>query len=204
MAIARQQFDIFHRQEQTVAARIFQRNAFMRRAHRRDGFQPRIPPHTMVDMHNQITGRQALRFSQEILGAFAPFGASDQPFAQHVLFGNYGQVRRFKALIQRPDCQKQPPLGRGANLARSGDVLRCPCPVVFQQARQPFARAVRMTGNHHIAQLAPVIDMRGQRVKDIRFRLPFGGKAAAHPPASIHNPRPRCGFQGLQLKNAAR
>jgi hypothetical protein len=40
MAIAAQKLDILHREEQPVAARVFQREAFVRRAHRLDRLQP--------------------------------------------------------------------------------------------------------------------------------------------------------------------
>ena len=56
-AIAGQQFDILHRQEQ-LAAVILQFQAIMRRAQRLDGLQAQIARHAMFDMGDQIARRQ--------------------------------------------------------------------------------------------------------------------------------------------------
>ncbi len=106
VAIARQQFDVLDRQEQPIPTRVFQRDTFMRRAHRGDGLKPVVPPDPVFHMHDQITGRQGLRFGQEILGA-PPFARpTDQPVAQHILFGNHSQVRRGEPVLKRPNAQE--------------------------------------------------------------------------------------------------
>ncbi len=63
----------------------------------------------MIDMHDQITGRQALGFGQKVFGPAFAFGLTDQPVAQHILFGHDGDAttlpRPGKPMFQRPNRQ---------------------------------------------------------------------------------------------------
>jgi hypothetical protein len=55
---ATEQLDVLDRQVQPVAAGVFQRQAFMRRAQRGDHLQPVVAADAVIDMHDQIAGRQ--------------------------------------------------------------------------------------------------------------------------------------------------
>ena len=57
-AIARQQLDIFDRQEQLVLTGIFQLQTVMRRVLNVQRFQPDIARNAVIDMDNQVAGRQ--------------------------------------------------------------------------------------------------------------------------------------------------
>ena len=85
LPIARQQFDILDRQEQPVAACIFQQKAFMRRAHRGDGLKPLVAAHTVINMHHQIAGAERLRLGQVVVGALDLALGPDQTITQHIL-----------------------------------------------------------------------------------------------------------------------
>jgi len=102
-------------------------------------FKPQITPDPMIQMHHQIARRQGLRLSQEILSLAAFLWRADQPVAQHVLFGNHRQPRRFKPVFQRPNRQMQPAF---SNPCAVGDRDRLGQSFVFDQSRQTFACAL--------------------------------------------------------------
>ena len=94
---------------------------------------------TVIHMYNQITGRQALNLGQEIFGLTAFFRLTDQAIAQNILFGNHGQLRRFKSRLYSPDSQVNAPF------ADAGAVLdwdHLANPFILDQTRQTFTRAL--------------------------------------------------------------
>ena len=141
-----QQFDIFDRQIQLCFFGIFQQQAFMRRAQRRDHLKPEVASDPMINMDHQIAGGQAVDLGQEVFGAAAFLGAADQSVAQNVLFRNDRQAGGFEPVLQWPNRQMQ------AGLADAGVIRhrhRFDPAFVFDQSGQTLSRAIGIRGDDH-------------------------------------------------------
>jgi len=101
-AIARENIDIFDRDEQLVPARIFQRDAIMLAFADRDRVKPEIAPDPVFDMHHQIAARQGLKLGKEGIGIAALFLAAHQPVAQHI-----GFCEEIERVAGKPGFQRQ-------------------------------------------------------------------------------------------------
>ena len=64
--VAGEQFDVLDRQEQLVAAGIVELKAIVRRAGGFDGAQAHEAAYPVIDMHDQVTGREARRLGDEV------------------------------------------------------------------------------------------------------------------------------------------
>ena len=98
-AVARQQIDVLHRQEQLGAFGVMDLETIMRRAGRLDRLQAGEAADAVVDMHHQIAGRQAGHLGDEILRP--PHGAArpHQPVAENVLLADDGRVLRLETAL---------------------------------------------------------------------------------------------------------
>ena len=106
-AVARQKFEIFDRQEQTVAAGIMDLEAVVRRARRLDCLQSDEAPDAVVDMHDKIAGSQRARFGQNVLRAPSALGLPYETIAKNVLLADDREVWRFEPLFERDDGERQ-------------------------------------------------------------------------------------------------
>ncbi len=68
-AVARQQFDVFDRQIELVAAGVMDFEAIMRRAGGRDRLETDETADAVIDMDDQIAGRQRRDFAEQIFRA---------------------------------------------------------------------------------------------------------------------------------------
>lgn len=68
-AVARQQFDVLDRQEQLVAAGVMQLKAIVRMARRLDRPQADETADAVIDMDDEIAGRERRRLGDKILRA---------------------------------------------------------------------------------------------------------------------------------------
>ena len=117
-AVARQQFDILHRQEQLVAAGIVDFEAIMRRAGRLDGLQADETPDAVIDMHDKIAGGEARRFGDEILRAARGLARPHQAVAENVLLADDRGVAASRSRIR--DRARQARCRASASAATSG------------------------------------------------------------------------------------
>ena len=201
VAVFRQQLDVLDRQEQLGILGVFQRDTFVRRPSRRHHLQPQIPPHAVIDMHDQVAGRQALGLGQEILGPAPLLGLPDQAVAQHVLFRDHRHLRRLVAVFQRPDRQVKPAL---ADPAKVADRDRLGQPFVLDQAGQAFARAFGIGRDDHRPAVQPGADMVGQGPEQANlFLLPLGREVASDAPARVQHTRSGRLFQRGELHHPA-
>ena len=99
-AVAGQELDVLHRQEQAVVAGVEDLQAIVRRARRLDGAQAGEAADAMVDVHDEIAGREARHFGQRIGGALAPAAGAHEPVAEHVLVADDGNVGRLEAGLE--------------------------------------------------------------------------------------------------------
>ena len=195
MAELRQKLDILHRQKEPVAARVFERQALMRRPHGGDGFKPGEAPHPVIHMHHQLAGAEALGLGEEILGpAPAPRGA-DQAIAEDVLLADDAELLplRLEALLERPDGEMHAagfarPRAFG-DVAPIGDEARAIKPLIGQQPLKPLARALGKAGDDHLRPFALCLDMIGQLLEQVDvFLLALRCEIAPDAPARIDHP----------------
>ena len=97
-AIAGQKFDILHRQEQ-LAAVILDLQAVMRRPQCLDRLQAQIAADAMLDMGDQVAGRQRRGLGDKILGAALTRLGPHHAVAQHILFAHHREVLRLEAML---------------------------------------------------------------------------------------------------------
>ena len=112
--VAGEDFEIFDRHEQLVAARIAQGDAVMRRLADRDLGQSFIAANAMVHVDDEVAGRQGGEFRKEGVGILLALGAADEPVAQHILFSQDRDIGGGKAMVERQDGQRHAAIGGGA------------------------------------------------------------------------------------------
>ena len=202
MPVAAEEFDVLDRKIKPVAAGIFQRHAIMRRAKRGDRLQPRVAADPVIDMDDQIAGGKRLSFGQEVLGFPAFFRATDQPFAEHVLFGDHRKARRREPVFQRPDGEKKAALA----VRHVAHVADRPGPMdlfILQKPLQPFPRALGVGGDDHLPLCLARMNMIGQSAEKVDvLQLTLGREIAPDAPARVQHPRPRCLRKGDKLYHA--
>ncbi len=186
--IAREDVEIFDGHIQLVAARIAQGHAIVRGIADWDRRQAVIAPNAVIGMNHQIAGCQRCQFGEEGVGALLALGPPYETVAEHVLFGQYRDIGCRKAVVERQDCQ-----GHRAGCGQSQrflptvghrDALDA---MIGQQARQPFARADRIAGDHDLAVLAQLGDVLADRFVDIRVLRAFGCEIAGAIDAEVYD-----------------
>ena len=143
-AVARQEFDILHRQKEPVAAGIMQFEAIVRRARRLDGLQPLEAADAVVDMDDEIARRQRRDLGQKIL----------RPLARAA----FGRTRRSPRMSCSPMTARSPASkpaskpqtatgtslrGSASASARRAIGLRLRQAVVVEDMAEALARALR-------------------------------------------------------------
>ena len=91
-SVARQQLDVFHRQEKLVASRIVDFQAVVRRARRFDRAQPDKAADAVIDMDDDIAGGEACHLGDEILRPLRLPARTHQALAENVFFGDQRDV----------------------------------------------------------------------------------------------------------------
>ena len=187
VAVAAQKLDVLHRQVKPVAARVFQKQAFVRGAQGGHHLQPLVAPDPVVDMHDQVAGRQALRLGQEVLGPPLLARRADQPVAQDVLFRDDGKAAPLEPVFERPDRKEHAAL----RLRHIAEIAMSCVPVRSSSSRsalQPLARAFGIAGDDHRSVLVPSREYGSARApKRLIFSCWRSGAKSRpmRPPASI-------------------
>ncbi len=75
----------------------------MRRAARLDGLQADKPSDAMIDMNDDIAGRQRADFAQKILRAPRLFAAAQQAIAQNILLADYDEIAGLETGLKAND-----------------------------------------------------------------------------------------------------
>src|SRR5205085_8722456 len=104
-AVASQQLDILDWKVELIPARIFQRDAVVRRIADLDLRQAFVAADAMIGVHDEVAGRERRQFFQEGRGSFALLPPPDEPVAEHVLLGEDRDLGGREAVIKRKDEQ---------------------------------------------------------------------------------------------------
>ena len=115
-AVARQELEILHRQEQPVAARIVDLEAVVRRARGFDRLQADETADAVIDMDDEVASGERARFGQHILRAAPALRLANKTVAENVLLAENSEVRRFEPLFERDDSERQRARARGLRL----------------------------------------------------------------------------------------
>jgi hypothetical protein len=99
-AVSGEQLDIFHRQEQLVAAGIVDLEAIMRCAGGFDGAQPHEAADAVVDMNDEIAGGEARHLGDEILRPACGPARAHQTVAQDVLLADHRYVGGLEPALE--------------------------------------------------------------------------------------------------------
>ena len=110
-AVARQQVDVLDRQKQLGAVGVMDFEAIVRRAGRLDRLQAGEAADAVIDMDDEIAGRQAGRLGDEILGAARGAARPHQPVAENVLLADDRRSRRSRS---RSRCRAPPARSRAS------------------------------------------------------------------------------------------
>ncbi len=141
-AVAGEQFEVFDRQEQPVAAGVVNLQAIVRRARRLDGLQADEAADAVVDVDDEIAGGQRRGFRQHVLRTPLALDLPHKPVAENVLFADDGEVGGLEAVLQRDDGERQ----RAAPLAlrtcakeetSSSDLSPCSASTWLSRSREP-------------------------------------------------------------------
>ena len=185
--VAGQELDVLDRQEQPVAAVVVDLEAVMRRARGLDRLQPLEAADAVVDVDDEVAGRQRRRLGDEVLRpARAPLRAH-QPVAEDVLLGEDGEVAGLEARFEAPDGDRDRVLRSRERVGEAPDRLRLRQAVVVEHVAEPLARAFRPRGEHH----PPPLPLQGADVghggiEDVRALLgPLGDEVAPAPRRAI-------------------
>ncbi len=148
-AIAAEHVDILNGHIELVAAGIFKRDAIMRALADRDLREAGVAANAVIDMDDEIAGRQRRQFSEESIGGLAALGPAHEPVAEHVLLGQHRDIGGSEAMVERQDDQRDIAAGGKAQRFLPAIGLHQPFEAVIgEQPRQPVTRADRIAGEH--------------------------------------------------------
>jgi len=186
-----QEFNVFDGKIQAVATGVFERQAFVRCARRRDRLKPGVAPDAVIDMHHEVARAEGIRLGEKVLRPPPPLlRRADQPVPQNVLFRHHREPCSLEAVFQRPDREIDPAVALG-HVAPVGDLGGGGQPLVGEQALEAVTRALRIGGDNHRAGFTFCPNMIGQCTEKINlFLLPFRREVAPDPPAAVEHPRP--------------
>ena len=119
-AEARQQFDVFHRQEQFLLAVVDQAQAVVRGGADLQRLQPVVAADAVVLVHHQVAFGHFGGFGNELVGALAAARRAADALAQQILLADQREIFGHEAAFERQRDQ--------ADVSRG--VLRAAVPVV--------------------------------------------------------------------------
>ena len=112
-AVAGQQFDVLNRQEQLVAAGIVDFETIVRCAGGFDRAQAYEAADPMIDMDDQVPGREARHLGDEVLRPVRATPRAHQAVAQNILLADDGGFEGLEAALEPEYCERDLRLGQG-------------------------------------------------------------------------------------------
>ncbi len=152
-AVARQQFDVFDRQEQLCFGGIMQFEAVMRRAADLDRLQADKAPDAVLDMDHEIAGRKARDLGDEVIELAACLARPHQAVAEDVLLADDGEFVGLETAFHADDRQHGLVARRRLHRAPGVDAGEVGELVIPQHAAHAVARAFAPQRDHHLLAL---------------------------------------------------
>ena len=140
----------------------------MRRLVHRNGLQPLIAPHAMLDVHDEIALRHRSCLGDHRRRRLS-LSWTRQLVAKHVLLGDDDEIIVLEARLNRDLRNRHLPLGHfGPGLHR----LRIRNPVVVQNADQPARRShAPRRDDHLLVGRLPLADVPHNRIEQVGVRV---------------------------------
>ena len=140
-AVARQQFDVFDRQEQLCFGGVVQFETVMRRATDFDGLQADEASDAVFDVNHEIAGGKAGHFGDEVVELAARFARPHQAVAKDVLLADDGEFVGLETALHADHRQHGLVARRRLHDAPGVDAGEIGKLVVAQHAVHAVARA---------------------------------------------------------------
>ena len=184
--IARQEFDVFDRQIELVAASVVELEAIMRRAGGGDRLEADETADAVIDMHDEIAGGERGDFAEKIFVGLAFAAATNEAIAKNVLLAQNRVGIRFEAVFDPENGYGD---GLRQRLRKRRDARQVGQAVFREHMAEPLAGALGPTGDDdRSACVAQRLDMVRGRLEDIDVgRVALGRKVAAGPRAAIND-----------------
>ena len=179
-AVARQQLDILDRQEELGLVGVAQLETVVRRARDIDGLQADEAADTVLDMDDDVAGRQARDLRDEVFELAAGLARPHQAIAEDILLGQHGKSvglepglhadDREHGLVARHRLHHPPRI-------HVGEIVKL---VIGQHAGHALARAFAPQRHHHLpARGLQPLHMRHDRLEHVdRTVGPLGREVA--------------------------
>ena len=152
-AVARQQFDVFDRQEQFCFGGIMQFETVMRRAADLDRLQSDEASDAVLDMDHEIAGREARDLGDEVIELAARFARPHQAVAEDVLLADDGEFVGLETALHADNRQHGLVARRRLHRAPGVDAGEIGELVVAQHAAHAVAGAFAPQRDHHLLAL---------------------------------------------------
>ncbi len=143
----------------------------------------------MIDVDDQIAGREIGQFGEEGVSAFALLLAAHEAVAQHVLLGKHFDIASGEAVIEGEDGERDGALGGFAQrLLPALDQHHALDAMIEQETAQPLARADRVARDDALLALAlRLFEMLGDGFVDIAALRALGREIAGAVDTEIEN-----------------
>jgi hypothetical protein len=140
--VSRQQVDVLDWEIQLGAFGVVDFQAIVRRAGGVDRLQPGKTADAVIDVHDQIAGREAGRLGDEIVGAALRAARPHQPVAENVLLADNGGVFGLEARFDAEHGQRHRGLGQAQSVRPRRDRREIEQFVVGEHVAHALARAL--------------------------------------------------------------
>ncbi len=148
-AVARQQVDVFHRQEQLGVLGVMDFETVVRRAGGLDRLQTGETPDAVIDMHDQIAGREACHFGDEIVRAPHRAARTHQPVAENILLADDSGVFGLEAALDAEHGERDRRLRQSLRLRPELDGREIVQFMVGEHVAHALARALAPQRDRH-------------------------------------------------------
>src|SRR5512145_816400 len=119
----------------------------MRRARDLDRLQVRVTPDTVLDMRDQIAGRERGCFREEILRAPDAAAGTHHAVADDVLLADDREVRTLEPVFESQDREPNGALMQGLGFSDVGDALERADAVIGENAAHAIGGALAPAGD---------------------------------------------------------
>ncbi len=188
-AVAREDVDVLDRDEQLVAAGVFEPDAIVLALADGDRFEPKVLADAVVHVDHEVAAVERGQLGEEGVGILALLAPADEAVAEQVLLGEQVDLVVRKAGIERQD-QRHRALGGQAErflpaVGQPGLGAR-----FLEDRHDAAARAGGIGGEQRLAAvLRDDLEVRGRGFVDVVAARALGGEIARRPEPEVEHCR---------------